>query len=208
MFEPTLHLLLAGGFVCESSAPESYRYLQSEAAHEEVDAYLRRIGRRLARTAGGYAYYVAYLHVSQAERTEIRRLFSEIKHDLRPVVNFLQLVMQALRSEEAPTPGERIDYPSMLKAVTGNAQLADELRNFAALGKDYTAGDASVRSMLDKVFQQMVKGGYLLLLDREREVYAFTGKLDYLLEAIDFLMESEQIAAEPTPGEAEQMRML
>lgn len=208
MFEPTLHLLLAGRFVCESSAPESYRYLQSDAAHEEVDAYLRRIGRRLARTAGGYAYYVAYLDVSQTERTEIRRLFSEIKHDLRPVVNFLQLVMQALRSEEAPTPGERIDYPSMLKAVTGNAQLADELRNFAALGKDYTAGDASVRSMLDKVFQQMVKGGYLLLLDREREVYAFTGKLDYLMEAIDFLMESEQIAEEPAPGEAEQMRML
>lgn len=208
MFEPTLHLLLSGGFVCETSAPESYHYLQSEPAQDEVDAYLRRIGRRLARTAGGYAFYVAYLRVAQAERAEVRKLFSEIKYELRPVVNFLQLVMQALRSEEAPTPGERIDYPAMLKAVTGNAQLADDLRNFASLGKDFTAGDATVRGMLDKVFQQMVKAGYLLVLDRDREVYAFTGKLDYLMEAIDFLMDREQIVEETGPAEAEQMRML
>ena len=208
MFERTLQQLLTGAFVCETSAPESYRYLLSERSQEDVDTYLRRIGRRLARTAGGYAFYVAHVQIDAAERPEIRRLFSEIKYELRPVVHFLKLVMQSLRSEEAPSPGERIDYPTMFKAVTGNAQLADELRNFAALGKEFTAGEASARAMLDKVFQQMAKGGYLLLLDREREVYAFTGKLDYLMEAIDFLMDHEQIAEEPGPDEAEQMRML
>ena len=208
MFETTLQCLLGGHFICETTAEASYRYLQSEAAREDVDAYLRRIGRRLACTGAGYAYYVAYTRVGQDERPEVRKLFSEIKHDLRPTVGFLKFVMQSLRSEEAPTPGERIDYPSMLKAVTGNAQLADELRSFASLGRDFTAGDASVRGMLDKLFQQMVKGGYLLLLDREREVYAFTGKVDYLMEVIEFLMTNEQISEEPGPDQGEQMQIL
>ena len=142
------------------------------------------------------------------ERAEVKRLFSEIKHDLRPMVNFLKFTMQALRNEEAPSPGERIDYPAILRAVTTHPQLADELRNFAALGRDFTASDSTARSMLDKVFTQVVKGGYLFLLDRDREVYAFTGKLDFLLEAIEFLMANEQIADEAPDDQPEQMRML
>ena len=62
--------------------------------------------------------------------------------------------------------------------------------------------------MLDKVFTQVVKGGYLFLLDRDREVYAFTGKLDFLLEAIEFLMANEQIADEAPDDQPEQMRTL
>jgi hypothetical protein len=82
------------------------------------------------------------------------------------------------------------------------------LRSFASLGKDYTAADASVRGMLDKVFQQMTRGGYLLALDREREVYAFTGKVAYLFEVIEFLLANEQIAEESGSDSSEQLRIV
>ena len=174
----------------------------------DVDAYLRRIGRRLACTAGGYAYYMAFERIGTDERTEVKRLFAEIKHELRPMVNFLKFVMQALRNEEAPSPGERIDYPTILGAVTAHPQLVDELRNFAALGRDFTAADSTPRAMLDKVFGQVVKSGYLVQLDRDREVYAFTGKLDFLLEVIEFLMANEKIVEDAPDDQPDQLRML
>ena len=208
MFDSIVMRLLTGKFLCETTAPEAFRALEEDAMRNDVDAYLRRIGRRLACTAGGHAYYMAYERIGPDERAEVKRLFSEIKHDLRPMVNFLKFTMQALRNEEAPSPGERIDYPAILRAVTTHPQLAVELRNFAALGRDFTASDSTARSMLDKVFTQVVKGGYLFLLDRDREVYAFTGKLDFLLEAIEFLMANEQIADEAPDDQPEQMRML
>lgn len=207
MFEQAAHLLLGGHFICETTAGECFRYLQHEPHRAEIDAWLRRMGRRLACTSTGYAYYMAYEKIGPGERTEVRKMFSDFKHNLRPVVNFMKLTMQALRREQAPTPGERIDFAATLNAIMGNAQLADELKGFPSLGKEYAAGDASVRSILDRVFQQLTKGGYLHLLDREREVYAFTGKIDYLDEVIQFLMANEQITEEEEP-EPEQKELL
>lgn len=105
MFDTTLRLLLSGAFVCETTAPAEYRYLQDETHRRLADDYLRKIGRRLASTGTGHAYFMAYAEVGSGERTEIRRLFGEIKHELRPVVNFLRFIMQSLRREETPTPG-------------------------------------------------------------------------------------------------------
>lgn len=206
MFDAALRLLLSGAFVCETTAPAEYRYLQHETNQRLADEYLKKIGRRLAATGTGQAYFMAYADVGSGERPEIRRLFSEIKHDLRPLVNFLRFIMQTLRREETPTPGERIDFPAVFNAVSASPQLANELRGFATLGKDYTATDASVRGMLDKVFQQMTKGGYLLKIDQEREVYAFTGKIGYLYEVIEFLLANEQIAEEASDEASEQFR--
>jgi len=208
MFDVIATRLLTGKFLCETTAPEAFRALEQDAMRNDVDAYLRRIGRRLACTAGGHAYYIAYERIGADERTEVKRLFAEIKHDLRPMVNFMKFIMQATRNEDAPYPGERIDFPSILRAVTTNPQLADELRNFAALGRDFTASDSTPRSMLDKLFAQIFKGGYLALLDRDREVYAFTGKLDFLLEVIEFLMANEQLVDDLPEDHPEQMRML
>ncbi len=208
MFDVIAMRLLAGKFLCETTAPEAFRALEEDAMRNDVDAYLRRIGRRLACTAGGYAYYMAFERIGTDERTEVKRLFAEIKHELRPMVNFLKFVMQALRNEEAPSPGERIDYPTILGAVTAHPQLVDELRNFAALGRDFTAADSTPRAMLDKVFGQVVKNGYLVQLDRDREVYAFTGKLDFLLEVIEFLMANEKIVEDAPDDQPDQLRML
>jgi len=205
MFEQTVQHLISGQFVCETTAGDAFRFLRVEANRADVDAWLRRMGRRLAVTGTGYAYYMAFERIGQAERVEVKRLFTEVKHNLRPVVSFMKLAMQALRREQAPTPGERIGFSAIYDAVNSNAQLSDEIKAFPSFGKEYAAGDASVRSILERVFQQMSKGGYLCLLDRDHEVYAFTGKIDYLDEVIEFLMANEQINEVEVPDPEQQV---
>lgn len=208
MFETTLPLLLAGRFVCETTAPEAFRYLEQEGAREEVDAYLRRIGRRLARTEGGQAFYMAFAQIDESTRQEVRKQFADIKHEIRPVIDFIELVMQALRQEAAPSPGERFDFPALLNAINTEPQLANELANFPSYGRQFVAPEATTRAMLDKLIEQLVKSGYLTQIDRTREVYAFTGKIEFFLEVIEFLIEHEKTAGEDAEEEEpEQLRM-
>lgn len=208
MFDRAAHALLMGQFVCEVSAPEEFRYLSDEGNRNALDAWLRKIGRRLNVTESGYAFYMAFEKVGPDERQEVKRTFAEIKHQLRPMINFMRLCMQAMRSEQAPTPGERIEFAAMLASITANAQLAEDLKSFPTLGKEFAVSDGTLRTILDRLFSQLTKSGYLSQIDREKEIYAFTGKVDYLDEALRFLMEHEQIAAESDADEADEQRGL
>lgn len=202
MFEAVIIKLLQGQFICNAACPDLFEYLRSEGVRREVDGYLSRIGRRLATTPNVQAYYSAHASVSQQERPEIRALFREIKHDLKPVLGFLNLAMQATNADTTLYAGDVIDFPSVLMRISENPHLGEALRGFASLGKEYGSSDSSQRAMLDKVLQQMTKSGYLIP-DRERDRYQVTGKIDYFYEVMDFLAENEENIQDDTDKEPE-----
>lgn len=189
--------LLEGAFICESTAPEAFRWLRTEHANVEVSSFLEKVGRRLTTTPNGQAYYAAWKHIGQGERTEVKRVFAGIKQVIRPVIHFIAMCMEVEKRDSAPAAGDRLEYSVMLKTVTENSHLIEMLREFGIMSKDFTVTDASAKGMLDKVIQQMERWGYLVLINREQGSYRFTGKLDYYYQVIDFLMENEQIA-DPT----------
>ncbi len=202
MFEAVVIKLLEGQFICNAAYPDLFEYLRSEGVRREVDGYLSRIGRRLATTPNVQAYYSAHASVGQQERSEIRALFREIKHDLKPVLGFLNLAMQATNADTTLYAGDVIDFPTVLMRISENPHLGEALRGFASLGKEYGSSDSSQRAMLDKVLQQMTKSGYLIP-DRERDRYQVTGKIDYFYEVMDFLAENEENIEDDTDTEPE-----
>ncbi len=194
MFEQVATKLLEGAFICESTAPEAFRWLSSELAQQEISDYLGKLGRRLSRTPNDLAYYATWKRITQGERSEVKRVFAAIKQSVRPVIHFITLCMEAERKDITPSAGDRLEYAVLLKTITTNSHLTEMLREFGSMGKEFTVSDASTKSMLDKVFQQMERWGYLVNISREHEAYRFTGKLDYYYQVVDFLMENEQIA--------------
>lgn len=202
MFETLIVKLLEGQFICNAAYPDLFEYLKSEGVRREVDGYLSRIGRRLASTPNIQAYYAAHASVGPQERSEIRSLFREIKHDLKPVLGFLNLAMQATNADKTLYSGDVIDFPTVLLRISENPHLGEALRGFASLGKEYASSDSSHRAQLDKVLQQMTKGGYLIP-DRERDRYQVTGKIDYFYEVMDFLAENEEGIQDDTDKEPE-----
>lgn len=116
-----------------------------------------------------------------------------IKQTIRPVIQFIELCMDSLKTDLAPSPGDRIDYPAILKSVTENPHFQEKLREFATLGKEFAVNEASTNTMLGKVFQQLEKTGYIVFAYPEQEAWRFTGKLDYYYQLIAFLMENEGI---------------
>ncbi|HQW20113.1 MAG TPA: hypothetical protein PLI90_05525 [Rhodocyclaceae bacterium] len=193
MFEQIVPKLLEGEFICESTAPSLFRALADEAFRAEVDAFLGKIKRRLTITPNGQAYYASWVRVGKEQRAEAKRVMVSIKQTIRPVIQFIELCMDSLKTDAAPAPGDRIDYPAILKSVTENPHLQEKLREFATLGKEFAANESSSNAMLGKVFQQLEKSGYIVFAYPEQEAWRFTGKLDYYYEIITFLMENEGI---------------
>jgi hypothetical protein len=79
MFEQTLTLLLAGEFICSIRYPDAWRFLEDEGQRREVDAFLGKLGRRLARTRQGGSWFAAYKQIGAEERRAMRDGFAEIK---------------------------------------------------------------------------------------------------------------------------------
>lgn len=204
MFEQVATRLLEGKFICESTTPEAFRWLESEVFWQEVSAYLNKIGRSLTKTPNNQAYYATWKRVGPNERIEVKRVFANIKQTIRPLIHFLTLCMAVEKKDSSPVSGDRLEYAMLLKAVTENAHLFEVLREFGTMGKEFTVTDASAKGMLDKVIQQMERWEYLILINREQESYRFTGKLDYYYEVIEFLMENEGIA-DPSSQEQEDL---
>src|SRR5574338_230163 len=202
VFSEVTRRLLEGAFICNTAYPDLFTYLTDEATRREVDGFLGRMGLRLAATPHGEAFYAAHARLGSAERADIRSLFREIKYEVRPVLAFLNLVMQATHADTSLCAGDTISFPALLHSVSDNAHLDELLRTFASLGAEFGAADANSRSILDKVLQRLARAGYLVA-DRERDRYQVTGKIDYFYEVLDFLAENEADIQDTTDSDPE-----
>lgn len=203
MFEETVIKLLEGEFICRTAYPNLFYFLEDESTRRQVDGYLTQIGRRLAATAHGEAYYAAHRTVGPSERKQIQSLFKEVKHELLPVLRFLNLIMQAQRAEQTLVAGDVIDFPRTLLQISESPHLCDELRGFTALGKEFaSSGDANLHTLLHRLLQHMVKTGYLIQVS-QGDRFEVTGKIDYLYEVVRFLTENEQAIREAQDQESE-----
>ncbi len=65
------------------------------------------------------------------------------------------------------------------------------------------SGDGTLRGTLERLLKKLRDDGYLVLANPQREIYAVTGKIEYLQEVVDFLMAHQSIPDEMAeePGE-------
>jgi len=201
MFEQAMLRLLEGVFICETSAPSIFRWLRAPENRNEIGDYLAKVGRKLTETPNGHAFYATWYKVRQDDRPEAKRVMTTIKQTIRPLVQFLTLCMDASKSNSAPSPGDRLDYPQLLVSIMDKPHLQERLREFASFGKEFGVNEATPKAMLEKLIQQMEKQGYLVIFNKDQEAWRFTGKLDYYYQMIDFLMENESGIA--TEGQAD-----
>lgn len=195
MFETTVTLLLSGEFICGIRYPEAWRFLADEAQRCDVEQFLARLGRRLASTRQGGAWFAAYQEIGSEERKAIREGFADIKHNLRFLVGFFVHVMQALRQEQCLAPGSIIESSRLMATIDENPNLRVELQTLAGLGKGQM-GDGTLRGTLERLLKRLRDEGYLVLSNPEREIYEVTGKIEYLQDVVDFLVAHQSIPEE------------
>jgi len=191
MFDKTVVALLEGEFICHTKYPDSFSQLKNESFRRQVNGYLTQIDRRLATTAHGDAYYMAYQKIEDKDREEIRLSFKKIKGGLRSVLHLLNLIMQAQCADQSIGAGDVIDFPKILHLISESPHLSEKLRELPSHGKEFVSSDSSLSALLNRALQHMEKAGYLIQ-ENKGDRYRVTGKIDYLYEVVDFLTENEQ----------------
>ncbi len=206
MFESTVKRLLQGEFICEVSAEQCFRHLKSPEHRREVEEFLARLGYTLSATQNHLAYFAAYRQVDTEARAEIRRLFQQFKWELQPVVEWLDMMMQCLHQDTAIHPGDTISFSGLLQQIENNQALADRLQGFARF-KDFLSSEDTSKGRLTKLLKTLSAWGYLKMVSRDPEIYQATGKLDYFLQALQFIQEHEELPLDQQEEEPQQVEL-
>lgn len=191
MFERVVQSLLSGEFVCPVSDHEGFTFLSDSRSHQSVNVYLGKIGLHLATTRHGGAFFAAHNAIGGPERKAAREVFTDIKQTLRPLVSFLDLVMRAMQSDDLLAVGTPLELNKLMAAIDANPSFRNDLQTLASQLK--VQADGTDRTRLEKVLRSFRDKGYLWLSNPEREIYQVTGKIEFIQEAIEFLMEHDAI---------------
>ena len=200
MFDRVVQSLLSGQFVCPVSDHEGFSFLSEPESHKSVNDYIGKIGLHLAGTRYGGAYFAAHNVIGGAERKAAREVFTDIKQTLRPLVSFLDLVMRAMQSDDLLAVGTPIEVNKLMAAIDANPSFRNDLQTLA--GQLKVQADGTDRTRLEKVLRSFQDKGYLLLSNPEREIYQITGKIEFIQEAIEFLMEHDVIRDDSEDSDA------
>lgn len=185
--------LMQGGFVCEITDYDGHQFLANPVHHNDVDQYLRRIDLRLTTTREGGAFFAAHADIDVEGKKDAKKRFAEVKNVLRPMVSFLELVMRISGDDDSVAAGQILNLNQMMARISDNPSLYLQLRQTTI---DINTKDGSDRERLNKIVRRFQNDGYLLLVNPESEIYMFTGRIEWLMEAIEYLMLHDEISEE------------
>lgn len=203
---PLLERLLAGEFICAVSNESAFRQLQEDSLREALDAYLRPLNRRLASNDEGSVYFLAWRQVDDAAREQLSRQLNETVNHLLPLLEWLQLVQEALGRDAVLAPGDVLKPGELQARSEDNPSLRERIERLATdsfFGSQSEQLDAQVK----QIFKRLKEHGYLLQPHSDRQVYLVTGKIDYLIDWVRFIRDEEQLPID-TQGEASQETLL
>ncbi|MEN8177785.1 MAG: hypothetical protein ABFS39_04115 [Pseudomonadota bacterium] len=196
IFATLIEKLLAGDVVCEITAEPLYKYLQEQSHQDDIDRYLRRIGRVLRPTQDGSGYFTAYRNLGDASaKQQIKRQFSEAINDLEPMVRWLRLAASAGKSGAPLQPGDTLRGSELLEAIENAPALVDELDRLSR-SKLFNNNSTGAKKQLDSILRRLCDNGYLVTRGASGSVFIATGKWARLYEVLQFIAAHEQLEGE------------
>ncbi len=191
MFERVIFQLLEGAFICRVSNPDTFDFLCDEDNLRAVEDFLAKIGRRIVRTSKQSGFYLVFAAYGEQERAAIRSNYADIKNNLIPVISFFNLVIRVTGQENILMYDTAIEADTLMGKIDQDISLRNELQSLGTRFKAISS-DTSQRKLLDNIFKRLVNDGYLKLANPERAIYQVTSKIEYLLDVIKFIHETDE----------------
>ncbi len=191
MFKHVAEALLSGYFICPTAYPDAFEYLSLPANADKINAFLQPLDRELL-NLDGELFYAAYTAVDDSNRTAIRDAFSETRSQLRPVVEWMDMVMTALGQDMPIRARDEIRLHQLLQVIEHEPSLSDQLTRLTQLTL-FKTNKTAIAEQLSWVLQKLEQSGYLARPNAQASVYIATGKINYLHRIIAFLNDAENL---------------
>lgn len=124
----------------------------------------------------------------------------QVRDQIAPVLEFIQLCARAGRGDICLAPGEELYFGELLSQLEHHTVCRDQLRDLAAhsfFSRVKNADD--YKDKLSAVLKIMVETGYLARKGAESSIYVATGKMGYLYQVMTWIVENQRLL--PVPGE-------
>lgn len=195
---PLLERLLAGEFICAVSDESAFRRLQDDEIREQLDTYLRPLNRRLATNDEGSVYFLAWRALDEGAREQLSRQLADTVNSLLPMLEWLQLVQEALGRDGLAAPGDVLKPADFSSRCEDNQGLRERLERLAT---DPFFGSQSdqLDAQLKQVFKRLKEHGYLLQPHADRQYFVVTAKIDYLVDLVRFIRDEENLPVDDQP---------
>ncbi|MFM2481371.1 condensin complex protein MksE [Celerinatantimonas sp. YJH-8] len=195
---PLLERLLRGEFICQVSDEDAFRHLSDLKTHEDIDHYLRPLNRRLVASTDGSVFFLGYVELNGAAREQLTRQFNETIQALLPLLEWMQLVQEAMGQDRALSAGDTLKLQEFVLRCEDNQSLRQRLNQLAA-DRFFNSHSEALDNQIKLIFRRLKEHGYLLQPHTERQYYIVTGKIDYLIELIQFIRSEEHLPIESEP---------
>jgi hypothetical protein len=203
-FQALVEQLFAGDVICKITSEEQYEYLGDQYNREDVDAYLRRLGRALRKTQDGEGYFAAYVDIEDGGvKKHIRTRFSEAINDLEPLICWLRLAAFSTRTDRPLQAGDVLHGSDLLAAIEDAPALVEELDRLSRT-RLFSNQSAGAKKQLDSILRRLCEHGYLVARGASGSKYVATGKWSRLYEELQYIAHHEQLDADediPEQGE-------
>lgn len=208
MFKQVVEELLNGQFICPTAFPDAFDYLSHAANADKINDFLKPLDRELL-NSDGELFYAAYTVVDDSNRAAIRDAFSEVRSQLRPVVEWMDMVMTALGQDMPIRARDEIRLHQLLQAIEHEPSLSEQLNRLTQLTL-FKTSKPGLNEQLAWVLQKLEQTGYLVRPNPQASVYIATGKINYLHGLIAFLNDAESLdldqhAVGNTDGEQQEL---
>lgn len=187
-----METLLSGGFICKTSDELAFQFLQNTENFAAIELQLNQMNRTLASANDGDVLFCAYQVIDEQERKVVNSQFKEITASLLPLVEWLVLVQEA-KGDNSPLSEGKVVRLTQLQAVIEDTPAFSEQLAKIAKYPLFNSTSSAIDAQLKLVFKRLVDLGYLLRPNPENQIYLATGKIDYLLDVIRFIDDSENL---------------
>ncbi|EAA9928487.1 hypothetical protein A6856_23775 [Salmonella enterica] len=189
-----LESLLSGNFICPATDRDAYKTLKDDRTRREINQALMLMSRELQCTSRTSAYYVTYKTIDDHNRRQVTTLMNNVHGIIRPVVKFIATVSEAAQVETVMVGGDELNVPVLSAQIQSSPSLMNKLDSIyrqPKVSRKKVRETASEK--LDVVVEFLVKEGVAHLVNKERQLYVMTGKLDFVYEVLDFIDMHEKV---------------
>ena len=192
-FGALLENLLSGKVICNVTNDQFFVYLQDSQRREDVDIYLRRMGRTLRQTRDGAGFFAAYTSVDESSvRAKIRGRFSEAINEFEPLIRWLRLAALSGSGDGPLQAGDILWGSELQKSVESAPQLIEELARLSTT-RFFSNQSSGAKKQLDSILKKLCDIGYLTPVGASGSKYIATGKWSRLYDVLQFIEAHERI---------------
>lgn len=192
MFKQVTEALLSGQFICPTAFPDAFDYLAKADNFKKAADFLAQLDRELCVLEGEEIYYSAHSSVDDNNRGQIKEAFSEIRSQLRPVVEWMDMMMTAMGQDMPIRARDEIRLHRLLKIIEHEPSLCEQMNRLTQSGM-FKTNKTTITDQLSWILQKLEQTGYLVKPSPQGVLYIVTGKMNYLHQIIAFLNDAENL---------------